>query len=404
MSVFGDVFGGDSAAGAADRNRDLFMHLSRDSAERLRNSEEASQGFLTRGFAGGRDALSGGFGSAQNVLRDATGGAGDITRAGYDQARADVAQFYQPALGNLATQADVARNDVWSGTDRALGALGAGTAGASGRFDQAAAAYTPLSDLGSKYGGATTMALNALGVNGAEGAATARGAFEAGPSYQWEVDQGIDAINRRRNAAGMLASGNADRDAIDYVQNRARTAFGDWRDRLIGFTNSELAATSGAASGVAGARTGQASLDANAGQSRAQMEANRGTMLSELARAYGTSDTAARAGMANALTSIDIGRGTASGDIYSRYGLGSADLASRQGAGLAGLDVGQGTSLANLNQLVMGRQLDIDKLAAQGMAKANTDEGAARQAGSANLFNFGKEIVSTGAKLLGGFG
>jgi hypothetical protein len=110
------------------------------------------------------------------------------------------------------------RGDVGAGADAALGELQGGYNNASGFYDAARGAYQPLSALGQKYGGATTLALDALGVNGAGGQGAARDAFAAGPGYEFNLDQGMDAINRRRNMGGQLDSGNADRDAQTLAQ------------------------------------------------------------------------------------------------------------------------------------------------------------------------------------------
>jgi hypothetical protein len=92
-----------------------------------------------------------------------------------------------------------------------------------GRSDlgQAVGAFSPLAALGQQYNQAGTLNLDALGVNGPEGNARATGAFQAGPGYQFAFDQGMDALNRRRAAGGMLNSGNADVDAIRFGQGTA---------------------------------------------------------------------------------------------------------------------------------------------------------------------------------------
>lgn len=130
--------------------------------------------------------------------------------------------------------------------------INAGYDTARGDLGNALGAYTPLSDLAKKYGGATSLYLDSLGVNGADGNARAMGAFQANPGFDFT----LDAINRRRAAAGMLASGNADMDAM----NAANQFYGDWQNRLSGLVNPELSATSGAAGGQAGVYGGLATL------------------------------------------------------------------------------------------------------------------------------------------------
>lgn len=118
------------------------------------------------------------------------------------------------------------------------------------------AAYDPLSSLGNKYGAASSLYLDALGANGADAARAAQSSFTTSPGYQQGIDAGLDAINRRRAAAGMLGSGNADLDALTFAQNNQNQQYNGWLDRLGGFVSPELSATSGAASGRAGIETG----------------------------------------------------------------------------------------------------------------------------------------------------
>jgi hypothetical protein len=102
--------------------------------------------------------------------------------------------------------------------------------------------------------------LNALGVNGASGNAAAQSAFTNNPGYQSGLTAGLDAINRRRAASGMLSSGNADQDAQTFGQNLQNQQYNNWLSSLGSFISPELAATSGAATGQAGVYGGLAGL------------------------------------------------------------------------------------------------------------------------------------------------
>lgn len=108
-------------------------------------------------------------------------------------------------------------------------------------------AYGSLSGLGQKYGAATSLGLDALGVNGADAAAKAWQSYTSGPQYTTDVNAGLDAINRRRAAGGMLNSGNADIDAQTLGQTLENKNSNQWLSNLLGFTNPELSATTGAA-------------------------------------------------------------------------------------------------------------------------------------------------------------
>lgn len=134
---------------------------------------------------------------------------------------------------------------------------------ARGDLNNALGSFTSLSDLGKKYGAGTDLYLDALGTNGAAGNARATGAFQAGPGYEFTLNSGLDALNRRRAAGGMLDSGNADIDAIKFGTGLADQTYGDWLSRLGGLVSPELSATGGAASGRAGVHGGLATLATN---------------------------------------------------------------------------------------------------------------------------------------------
>jgi hypothetical protein len=107
-------------------------------------------------------------------------------------------------------------------------------------------AWSPYTQGGTS---ALTMLLNSLGVNGAGGNSAATAAFQNDPGYQSGLTAGLDAINRRRAAAGMLASGNADQDAQTFGQNLQNQQFGNWQQ--------QLASLAGLGANATGQSTGQ---------------------------------------------------------------------------------------------------------------------------------------------------
>src|SRR5882672_8373199 len=127
--------------------------------------------------------------------------------------------------------------------------LDTGLANQLPNLDSAISAYTPLSNLGAKYGAGTDMYMNSLGLNGAGGNANAVGAFQASPGYNWQRDQAIEATARNANRFG--AGGNELAAVTDRANNLANQEYGNWQNRLAGFVNPQLAATSGAATGRA---------------------------------------------------------------------------------------------------------------------------------------------------------
>lgn len=82
---------------------------------------------------------------------------------------------------------------------------------------------------------------DAQGINGPDGNARAVGAFQAGPGYQFALDQGMQALTRGASAGGMLASGNTLTAAQQYGQGLANQEYGGWLGRLAGYNGQEQA-------------------------------------------------------------------------------------------------------------------------------------------------------------------
>lgn len=114
------------------------------------------------------------------------------------------------------------------------------------------AQYDPLA-------GATSMYADANGLNGAEGSGRAASAFQTGPGYEFQRNQGLDALDRRASAAGRVQSGNADIDAMTYATGLADQSYNSWLDRLGGMSSTALAGRTGALNNLANLSTGAAS-------------------------------------------------------------------------------------------------------------------------------------------------
>lgn len=137
--------------------------------------------------------------------------------------------------------------------------LTSGTEKAQGYYGQAADLYDPYVTQGNQ---ASTMFSNALGLNGAGGTQAAQGAFQAGPGYQFAVDQGLEAAKR---ASGGVYSGNLLDELVKRGQGYANQEYGGWLNRLQGLGAQGLQAT-GAQAGVL---QGQGGLEQGLGQNLA---------------------------------------------------------------------------------------------------------------------------------------
>lgn len=289
--------------------------------------------------------------------------AGNYINAGYDSAGRQLTQGY-----------DTGANAINSGASSALNYLGQGAAGAMGQLGQArndltanGGAYQPLSDLAGRYRQGSDLYNGALGVNGAEGSAAARSAFTAAPGYEYTLNAGLDAIDRRANAAGMLAGGNTNRSAIDYATNQANQGWESYLNRLAGQQAGELSATAGAAAG---------------NQGNNQALANLGTTGANILNTQGQN----QAGVA-------AGQGTSLADLAKGYYGGEAGLDTQR----AGLQAQNAVGTNSANQAAV---LNLTP----GYTKTYSDAAAAQTAGSGNLWNLGLQGLKLAAGAAGGGG
>lgn len=73
-----------------------------------------------------------------------------------------------------------------------------------------------------------------LGLGGQAGNASAVSAFQQSPGYQFQMDQGLQALERSASARGLLGSGNTSADILGYSQGLADQNYSTWQDRLAG--------------------------------------------------------------------------------------------------------------------------------------------------------------------------
>lgn len=117
---------------------------------------------------------------------------------------------------------------------------------------QAGNLYKPLTELGGK--GANLYA-DAMGLNGAAGNTNATNAFQAGPGYQFAMDQGLSALERRGAAQGRLQSGQTGIDTLTYANGLANQEYGNWLSKLSGYNQMYGQGIAGQAN-VLGAQSG----------------------------------------------------------------------------------------------------------------------------------------------------
>jgi hypothetical protein len=93
---------------------------------------------------------------------------------------------------------------------------------------------------------------NILGLSGYTPGQDPREAFTASPGYDFQMDQGLQALDRRAAASGRFSSGNADLDTLKFSQGLASQDWNQWLDRVTG----GLGGLANLSTGTANARLG----------------------------------------------------------------------------------------------------------------------------------------------------
>lgn len=130
------------------------------------------------------------------------------------------------ALAEQTTQAGL--SDFDKALQDAIAVFTNGTAGATGYqqpfYDTGTASLSALAD--------------ALGVNGPEGSQRALSAFTGSPGYQFQLQQGVNALDRSANARGNLYSGSQLKSLTEYGQGLANQEWNNYLSQLAGLAGS----------------------------------------------------------------------------------------------------------------------------------------------------------------------
>jgi hypothetical protein len=255
-----------------------------------------------------------------DVYTQGAAATGKELKSGYTKSLADLKKYYPQSRDDITGARDAAGNLLTEGRDASLGAVNTGYDTAIGDINQyygqgaetlqgAAAGYQPLIDRAMT---GYDMYNNSLGLNGAEGTAAAQGAFQAGPGYQWNVDQATGQAQRAANRLGGAFGGNTVDATERLASNLANQEYGNWQKNLSGFQG---AAERGVA-GQTGVLTNLANLYTNQGKD---------------------------------LSGLDVGRGKDQATIYSNAATALAGNQTTAGAALSKLAQDQGTNLASLD-------------------------------------------------------
>jgi hypothetical protein len=167
----------------------------------------------------------------------------DTAEKAASQRNAGLQQGYDALAGNFAQGRDTLATNTTQGNQ----ALQTG-------YGQAGNIYGGLGQYFQQmYGSGANAYGDATGANGQGGFDRAQSNFRSDPGYQFQMDQGQQALNRSHAAAGNLASGNADADTLKFSQGLADQSYGNYVSRLQPYLQLAGSGATTAAAGQAGA-------------------------------------------------------------------------------------------------------------------------------------------------------
>lgn len=254
-----------------------------------------------------------------------------------------MADFFSTLFGGGAQQdaanANAAALSQYAG--QANTALGQGYSTGSQALNSAVGAYTPLANLGATYSSGAPTLMNALGVNGPQGNAAATAAYQSSPGYSFQMDQGLQALQRQAAASGMPQTGNANIAAETYGQGLANQDYQQWLTNLQNTGQMGIGATGTAAAGQAAGYGSIANLATQYGEDQSGVSGNvaSGTMADNNMVAAGQAAGAKNLlGAGLSLATLGLGGNPFGGSLTGGSG---TSLASSAGSALKNLNLGQ---------------------------------------------------------------
>lgn len=110
--------------------------------------------------------------------------------------------------------------------DAVLDTLGSGYDQSKGYLNQAGGLYNEMTDQG-------RQSLNKYNALTLGSGADIQNALEGTGGYQFNMDQGLQALQRTRAAQGMLGSGNTDTDTLSFASGLASNTLNQERQALL---------------------------------------------------------------------------------------------------------------------------------------------------------------------------
>jgi hypothetical protein len=373
------------------KTEDLLTKGTRDARKTLSGAYTAGTGYLSDAFKGSRGYLEGGQTASNQFLTQGFGDALARSDAGFDQSRNDLIGGRDAALGT--TQ---------SGYAEALQALQARYGQAGTQLQGAVDSFDPLLQRGMAGLDQYSELINgSLGVGGPEARQAAVDAFQAGPGYQWQVDQANQAAQRAANRVGSSSGGNTMDAVARLSSNLANQEYGSWQDRLVEQQTGYRGQAQNATAGRAAALTNLGGLYQQQAGQESGLITDRTNAMAGIHQTSGQN-----------LAANSVAQGTAAAGIHTDQGKTMATNATNYANALAGLRTQYGQDRTNLRTsygtAVAGLQTGLAGARAENVNKLydsyNQHLGIALQGGNAQgqeTASWGKGLLSLGSSILG---
>lgn len=145
-------------------------------------------------------------------------------------------------FGQARKFAGNASNELRQGRNQALGFLDQGGRQSTRYLQQAVDPWQNILDIANQGAGVYG---DAVGANGQEGFDRATENFRTNPGYEFQLNQGLDALDRRAASRGLLASGNNSIDTLTYSQGLADQSYQSYVGNLLPYLNQQTTAAGG---------------------------------------------------------------------------------------------------------------------------------------------------------------
>ena len=123
-------------------------------------------------------------------------------------------------------------------------------------------------------GTANTATADLLGLNGPDAATAAMARYQTSPGYQWQLQQGLRAVDAGAAAKGFGRSGAVLKQEQEFGQGLANTDFGNYYNRLFNLSQLGEKAAAGQGAGELQAGHDIAATDIAAGGAQASIYGN----------------------------------------------------------------------------------------------------------------------------------